>query len=191
MMRLAFLPVVLLIACGLIGCGDGSTPAPIVIRPDAALSSVNADAEPVAGNADAAAVVTHPDAAAIVHPDATPGQDAAPPIDAGTPFPDYGMTAGPTPGLCLPSAGQTGNNLNVGAYCTPGGRECAPYAFSLVCAIDVDPMGDNFCIHIGCRDHATCGDQGCCTGRPGALAHACVPKGCLQDDMAAECPPVP
>lgn len=99
----------------------------------------------------------------------------------------------PTPGVCLPGPGGTGNELHVGAYCTPGGGECSQYVDTApLCAIDLDPEGDRFCIRVGCRDHEACGAQACCTGRDDNGPKACVPKGCLTGgDLTAACPPIP
>lgn len=108
--------------------------------------------------------------------------------------PGAGPDAGPhaTPGICLPDPLGTGNNLNVGAYCSPGGNQCAQYDNARLCSIDLDPEGDNFCIRIGCRSHDDCGNQGCCTGRAEVSTKACVPKGCLTDgDLTKACPPIP
>lgn len=114
------------------------------------------------------------------------------PADSGVvDLPDAGSMTDAGPGICVPPAGYTGNSKNVGAACTAGGGECRQYSFAGLCSIDLDPQGDNFCIHIGCRDHTTCGEMACCTGRAGSAIHACVPKGCLVGDISAECPPIP
>ncbi len=108
--------------------------------------------------------------------------------------PDAGPDSGPhpTPGVCLPDPTGTGNEENVGAFCSPGGGECLNYDRATLCAIDLDPEGDNFCIAIGCRAHDECGEQACCTGRVDQPVKACVPKGCLTEgDLAQNCPPIP
>lgn len=123
---------------------------------------------------------------------ANPADTGVAPADSGVvDLPDAGSMTDAGPGICVPPAGYTGNSKNVGAACTPGGGECRQYSFAGLCSIDLDPQGDNFCIHIGCRDHATCGEMACCTGRAGSAIHACVPKGCLVGDISAECPPIP
>jgi hypothetical protein len=97
-----------------------------------------------------------------------------------------------TPGICKPDQGGTGNNLNVGAYCSPGGSQCGQYTEAPLCSIDLDPEGDNFCIRLGCKKHSDCGNEGCCTGRATVSIKACVPKGCLTEgDLSKECPPIP
>jgi len=111
-----------------------------------------------------------------------------------TVHPDASVSPRATPGICIPGPGGTGNELHVGAYCKNGGDQCAVLSTEaiLVCAADVDPAGDEFCIKIGCSSHALCGEQGCCTGREGEGAHACVPKGCLTEgDLTKPCPPIP
>jgi hypothetical protein len=97
-------------------------------------------------------------------------------------------------GVCFPSAGSTGNEHHVGAYCTKGGDQCSKFInmdnAAVICAIDVDPQGGNFCIKIGCSDHATCGESACCTGREGQPIHACIPLSCVSGDSGV-CPPIP
>lgn len=106
--------------------------------------------------------------------------------DAGV---DAGPPVGPSPGVCAPSTGQTGNSLNVGAYCTHGGGQCAQYSNgALACAIDLSTSGGDFCILIGCMQNSDCGNAACCTGNGGPI-NACVPSGCLVADGGA-CPPV-
>ncbi|MFO0726668.1 MAG: hypothetical protein U1E65_22970 [Myxococcota bacterium] len=107
--------------------------------------------------------------------------------------PDAGdTTPHATPGICIPDMYGTGNDLHVGAFCSPGGNQCGKYDQAPLCSIDLDPEGDNFCIRVGCHSHAECGNQGCCTGRENVSIKACVPKGCLTNgDLTAECPPIP
>jgi hypothetical protein len=95
-----------------------------------------------------------------------------------------------SPGVCMPDPTQTGNSKNVGAYCTPGGDECAKYPEAKFCAIDLDPEGAKFCIKIGCKANSDCAEGSCCTGRVDNPIHACVPGNCLVDD-AGNCPPIP
>src|SRR5687768_13601666 len=82
----------------------------------------------------------------------------------------------PSPGVCRPDPTGTGNELNVGAFCSPGGDECSKYAEAPLCAIDLDPEGDRFCIRVGCDQHSECGTEACCTGRVDNPIKACVPK---------------
>jgi hypothetical protein len=74
--------------------------------------------------------------------------------------------------------------MNVGAYCTQGGHQCGQYHNNLVCAIDVDPRGGNFCIKIGCGSSTDCGEGACCYGN---LLKACLPSQCVLTD-AGMCP---
>lgn len=109
--------------------------------------------------------------------------------DAGMTSGDMAMTA---VGACIPNINATGNSLHVGAYCSSGGGQCTKYfdtGGAGICAIDVDPMGDNFCILIGCKTNADCAEKACCTGRPGNPIHACVPVTCVSDNGV--CPAVP
>ncbi|MHB8418830.1 MAG: hypothetical protein ACYDCL_12190 [Myxococcales bacterium] len=119
------------------------------------------------------------------------------PSDAGSRAgPDAGPDAGSTgasPGVCTPAPGQTGNSLNVGAYCTKGNGQCANYGGpagnNLACSIDLDPSGGNFCILLPCSQDSDCGPDACCTGDPCNPIHACVPIQCLSD--GGVCPPIP
>ncbi len=118
------------------------------------------------------------------------GSDAG--VDAGDAGSDGGFDAGynpSPPGTCMPNPGSTGNSLNVGAYCTPGGNQCAQYG-NLVCSIDVDTSGGDFCILLSCESNSACGNDACCTGNGGAI-NACVPILCLVNDAGQGCPPIP
>ncbi len=107
--------------------------------------------------------------------------------DGGT---DAGGPTGPSPGVCDPAPGQTGNALHVGAYCTAGANQCVVYGGNLACAIDLDPkQGNDACILIGCAQNGDCGAGACCTGDPSNPIHACVSQGCLTD--GGTCPPTP
>jgi hypothetical protein len=103
--------------------------------------------------------------------------------DGGSPSP---------PGTCLPNPGSSGNAKHVGAYCTPGGGECNKWGSgnASICAIDVDPQGDKFCILIGCKTNDDCADKACCTGRADEPVHACVPLGCV-DNGSGQCTAIP
>lgn len=106
---------------------------------------------------------------------------------------DAGPDIEPTPvGACVPNEVATGNSKNVGAYCSPGGGQCAQWGSgnATICAIDVDPKGANFCIKLGCKSHDVCGEQACCTGRVGNPIKACVPIGCV-GGVEGICPPIP
>lgn len=118
------------------------------------------------------------------------GCTTAPP--AGGPK-DAGPDIEPTPvGECIPNEAATGNSKHVGAYCSPGGGQCAQWGSgnATICAVDVDPDGDNFCIKIGCKNHEACGELACCTGRADNPIKACVPIDCVSE-IDGECPPIP
>ena len=104
---------------------------------------------------------------------------------------DAGLPEATAVGDCIPSETATGNSKNVGAYCTPGGAQCVQYGngHATICAIDVDPAGDQFCILIGCKSNDACGELACCTGRVDNPIKACVPIRCVTD--ADTCPPIP
>lgn len=103
---------------------------------------------------------------------------------------DAGPSLEPTPvGACEPNEVAKGNSQHVGAYCSPGGGQCAEYPGTF-CAIDLDPEGDDFCIKLGCKSHADCGEEACCTGRASNPIKACVPIACVSE-IGGECPPVP
>lgn len=102
--------------------------------------------------------------------------------DGGT---DAGTT-GPSPGVCTPLPGQTGNALHVGAYCTYDGGQCGQY--NLACSITLDSSGGNFCISLGCEKDADCGQDACCTGDPCDPVYACVPNQCFAGSV---CPGIP
>jgi hypothetical protein len=84
----------------------------------------------------------------------------------------------------------------VGAFCTNGGGQCDRYPYDggalLLCSIDLDPRGNNFCIAVGCHMNSDCGAEACCTGNDNTDGpFACVPKQCLVQDAGDPCPPVP
>jgi hypothetical protein len=84
----------------------------------------------------------------------------------------------PTPGECQPDPEGTGNSKGVGAYCSSGGSQCASQSFANLCAVELDPRGGNFCIHVPCQDHDQCGEGACCIGM-GSPIKACIPAGCV------------
>jgi hypothetical protein len=106
---------------------------------------------------------------------------------------DAGPDIEPTPvGACIPNEAAAGNSKHVGAYCSPGGGQCAQWGSgnATICAIDLDPEGDNFCIKVGCKSHDACGEQACCTGRVDNPIKACVPIECVAETPGV-CPPIP
>ncbi len=210
---LCCLSLLLVVACGSEKTPSGSNDSGQSSAADSSVivdSGVNGSVDSgVSGNVDTGVAnpadtgVANPADTGVANPAdtgvANPADTGVAPTDTGVApadsgvvdLPDAGSMTDAGPGICVPPAGYTGNSKNVGAACTPGGGECRQYSFAGLCSIDLDPQGDNFCIHIGCRDHATCGEMACCTGRAGSAIHACVPKGCLVGDISAECPPIP
>jgi hypothetical protein len=112
-------------------------------------------------------------------------------LACGAKTPETPVDAGPV-SACHPAPGYEGNSKNVGAFCSVGGGECAAWGPSgaTACAKDLDPEGDTFCILVGCRSNAACGEEACCTGRTETGIHACVPRKCVtgNDDP---CPAFP
>lgn len=70
----------------------------------------------------------------------------------------------------------TGNSEGVGAYCTPGGNECAKFPLAGVCLADVG-QSEWFCTRIGCTKDADCGAAATCVMQQGGAG--CVPNKCL------------
>jgi hypothetical protein len=188
----------------LCACGGGSGDAPTMsdrqVAPDAGtVTAPNGPADPQS-TPDASTAANDAQSEGADRPtgqdtgggpiDASQGHDAGA-HDGGA---NGGMDAGsadaesgphPTPGVCMPDALGTGNSMHVGAYCTAGGGQCGQY--NLACAIDLDPMGGNFCIKLFCGGNTDCGESACCTGRAGNPIKACVPLGCVDQD-AGVCP---
>jgi hypothetical protein len=97
--------------------------------------------------------------------------------DAGYCPPGQGMNM---PQLCKDNDPcNIGNELGVGAWCSPAGNQCAKY--SLTCGIDADPKeGSYFCVKL-CTLNSECGTGACCTGDPlneNGGQRACVPNIC-------------
>lgn len=91
---------------------------------------------------------------------------------------------------CFPAPGNKGNELGVGAFCSPGLGECAEYGRNgaNACAIDMDPEGSPMCIKVGCSSHDACGTGACCYGRETG-PRACIPKFCAGVAVDAPCAP--
>ena len=113
------------------------------------------------------------------------GTTSAPGTDGGSaPHGDAGASSssssGPSPGNCYPTPGQTGNDKNVGAYCSKAGGQCGSYGnLSLQCSSDLSAQGGNFCLIVGCAKDGDCGQDGCCSGPAGSIVRACIPIGCF------------
>ncbi len=99
-----------------------------------------------------------------------------------------GMACVPTEvGACTPNECATGNEINVGAYCTKGGNQCRQYS-NLSCAIDLSSDGANFCIKLLCSANSDCGAKACCVGDGSSIIKACIPIECEVDDGGSVCP---
>jgi hypothetical protein len=72
--------------------------------------------------------------------------------------------------------GDKGNNHGVGAYCTPGGKQCENYPLAALCLADVG-QDQWFCSRIGCQKDSDCGNDATCVMQQGSSG--CVPNRCL------------
>ena len=96
---------------------------------------------------------------------------ASAPVDAGPP--DTGETV--PPGSCA-QRGDVGNDIGIGTFCTPHGRECSAFPMAALCLAAVAPTdGQWFCTRT-CTSDAQCGMDAVCTGD--ARGRACVPARC-------------
>jgi hypothetical protein len=77
--------------------------------------------------------------------------------------------------------GDKGNANGVGAYCTPGGGECANFPLAGLCLADVG-QDEWFCTRIGCMMDSDCGMDATCYKDTGGSA--CVPNKCLSSPDA-------
>ena len=83
--------------------------------------------------------------------------------------------------MCI-KAGDPGNDIGVGAFCTPGGGECKAFPLAARCLADVG-QDEHFCTRIGCDETTNCGmGAGCLIEGAGS---ACVP--CKCDDAGVGC----
>jgi hypothetical protein len=83
-------------------------------------------------------------------------------------------------GASCVKAGDMGNAQGVGAFCTPGGMECAKFPLAGLCLADVGqtpPM----CTRISCKSDADCGDAAHCHCQDGQSG--CVPDKCEPASM--------
>lgn len=78
--------------------------------------------------------------------------------------------------------GDLGNEMGVGAFCTPGGSECTAHPTAGLCLATLSPSdGQWFCTRL-CTDDSMCGTNAVCTGDP--RGRACVPARCASSDDA-------
>lgn len=83
--------------------------------------------------------------------------------------------------MCI-QPGDPGNDIGIGAYCTPGGNECKKFPLASLCLADVG-QDEHFCTRIGCDETTNCGmGAGCLLDPAGS---ACVP--CKCDDAGVGC----
>ncbi len=99
-------------------------------------------------------------------------------------------STGSTAGTCIPGPGDTGNDKNVGAYCTKGGGQCSNYNNPLLqCSSDLSSLAGNFCLIVGCSQDSDCGTDGCCTAPAGESIKACIPVGCFDSGVCSPIAP--
>lgn len=93
-----------------------------------------------------------------------------------------GSSGGGPPAASCTQPGAVGNELGVGEYCTPLGKQCQDNESAQLCLADVG-QDEWMCTRIGCTEAADCGaDAGCLVTDDGA---ACVPCAC--DDAGIGC----
>jgi hypothetical protein len=98
-------------------------------------------------------------------------------IDAGL---DGGLAV--PPGSCA-QPGDVGNEIGVGAFCTPRGRECAAFSMAPLCLAQAAPdEGQWFCTRL-CSTDDQCGSDARCLGD--ARGRACVPVRCVDPEIDA------
>jgi hypothetical protein len=102
---------------------------------------------------------------------AVSGCTASPATDAGT--------DAPRPMAPAHSCGQpeiAGNDQGVGAFCTPGGRECQAFSLAPLCLADLVPAEEQWYCTRTCVMDSQCGADAVCVGD--ARGHGCVPTRC-------------
>lgn len=85
-------------------------------------------------------------------------------------------------GTCV-VAGDQGNELGVGRFCTDLGNECAAQEANFCLASAVEDMP--FCTKIFCGSDDECGSGATCRGGPGGSA--CIPLSCQGDEEGCSC----
>ncbi len=94
-----------------------------------------------------------------------------------------GAGGDPTPSNSCIRPGDKGNNLGVGEYCTPLGKECVLFDNAPLCLADVG-QDQWMCTRIGCDATTDCGEGAGCLMVDGQ-GSACVP--CRCDDRGIGC----
>jgi hypothetical protein len=72
--------------------------------------------------------------------------------------------------------GDKGNNIGVGTYCSPAGKQCQNFPLAGLCLADVG-QDQWFCSKIGCTKSSECGNDATCVIH--SDGSACVPNHCL------------
>ena len=99
-----------------------------------------------------------------------------------------GAAAAPDAGPNVPAGscgqpGDTGNELGVGRFCSPGGRECTTAPQARLCVADLSPGdGQWFCTKL-CSSDMDCGMDAVCIGD--SRGRACLPARCAPPPMDA------
>ena len=89
--------------------------------------------------------------------------------------------SGSDSGLMVPAGscgqpGDMGNELGVGRFCTPGGRQCATAPQARICVVDLSPADMQwYCTRL-CSADSDCGTDAVCIGD--ARGMGCLPARC-------------
>jgi hypothetical protein len=81
-----------------------------------------------------------------------------------------------TPKQSCAQPGDKGNDIGVGTYCTPAGKQCEDFPLAGLCLADVGQK-QWFCSKIGCTKSSECGSDATCVIHDDGSA--CVPNHCL------------
>ena len=81
-----------------------------------------------------------------------------------------------TPKGSCAQPGDKGNNIGVGTYCSPAGKQCEDFPLAGLCLADVG-QDQWFCSKIGCTKSSECGHDATCVIH--SDGSACVPNHCL------------
>lgn len=103
--------------------------------------------------------------------------------DVTPPPPDLGavdMDLMVPPGSCA-QRGDVGNDIGIGTFCTPTGRECRAFPLAGLCIVSVAPAeGQWFCTRL-CERDDQCGLDARCVGD--MRGKSCVPSRCLTPEV--------
>ncbi len=95
--------------------------------------------------------------------------------DAGTTHGNAGCSGPPAASDPCVRSCNTGNELGVGKYCTPGGNQCRGNGSAVLCTADFDNRGPGFCTK-GCSDDTGCGSGAVC--QHDTSGSGCLPVEC-------------